>query len=123
MHVFLGRYRPRNLLLCGMTPGPNEWNADELQYLIKSYVDNLLRLYDHGVMVQTPKFPQGRLVRIILIAVCCDHPALCRVCGFGDHRKEEGFCSRCKISHKDLKTEAAMRNGIEFIPQIYNYFQ
>jgi hypothetical protein len=33
------------------------------------------------------------------------------VCGFGDHSKEEGFCSRCNISHSNLKTEAAMMNG------------
>jgi hypothetical protein len=93
-----------------MTP-EREFSADELQPFMEDYVDDLLNLYENGIVIQTPRFPNGRRVRIILIAVCCDHPAMCRVCGFGDHRKEEGFCSRCKISHKDLRTEAAMTNG------------
>jgi len=102
-----------------MTPGPKEWSADELQFLMKEYVDELLKLYDEGVMVQTPLFPQGRRVRIILLAVCCDHPAMCRMCGFGDHRKEEGFCSRCNIIHKDLRTQAAMSNGNHLFSTVY----
>lgn len=45
---------------------------------------------------------------MILVAVCCDHPALCKVCGFGGHRKEEGFCTRCHIKRSELKTRDAM---------------
>jgi hypothetical protein len=98
-------------MLHTITPGPTEFSADELQFVMKDYVDDLLELYDKGILIQTPAFPQGRRVRVILVAVCCDHPAMCRVCGFGEHRKEEGFCSRCEITHSDLKTEASMTNG------------
>ncbi len=55
----------------------------------------------------------GRRIRVVLVAVCCDHPAMCKMCGFGDHRKEEGFCPRCHLRHRDLRTEAAMsENGL-----------
>ena len=52
----------------------------------------------------------GQRVRVVLVAVCCDHPALCKVCGFGDHNKEEGFCPHCHISHKDLYMSAGMQD-------------
>jgi hypothetical protein len=54
----------------------------------------------------------GRRIRVILFAICCDHPALCRVCGFADHKHKRRFCTKCKIEHKDLKTEAGMMNGM-----------
>ncbi|KAG1718381.1 uncharacterized protein EDB91DRAFT_1240882 [Suillus paluster] len=33
---------------------------------------------------------------------------MCKVCGFADHSKSEGFCTHCHIPHADLKTEQAM---------------
>ncbi|KAH9917859.1 hypothetical protein B0H21DRAFT_827671 [Amylocystis lapponica] len=104
-------YQSRNLILCGLTPGPKELTADELQHFMKEYITDLLQLYNEGIILKTPLFPQGRRVRVILLAVCCDHPALCRMAGFGDHNTKEGFCSRCKIKHADLKTEADMTIG------------
>ncbi|KAA1479913.1 hypothetical protein DENSPDRAFT_789672 [Dentipellis sp. KUC8613] len=105
------KYRPRNLIIYGITPGPKEFSADELQYFMKNLVDDLIRLYEDGIFVKTPLYPQGQRIRVALIAVCCDHPAMCKVCGFGDHRKEEGFCSRCHIRHSQLRTKEAMTNG------------
>lgn len=88
------------------------------------FVDDLLLLFDHGVVIKTPGFPDGmwchsnqhiythaytgRRVRLVLIAVCCDHPALCRVCGFADHMTKTYFCTRCKIQHEHLTTEAGV---------------
>lgn len=102
------RYRPRNLLLYSITPGPKEFNSDQLQHFMKNYVDDLLELYDNGIFVKTPEHPNGRRIRVILVAVCCDHPAMCKVCGFGNHSKEEGFCTRCHIPKSKLATEDAM---------------
>ncbi|KAI0038536.1 hypothetical protein FA95DRAFT_1505463 [Auriscalpium vulgare] len=103
------KYRPRNLQLYGLTPGPKEFTSDELQVFMANYVTDLLKLYDEGIFIKTPLYPAGCRIRVILVAVCCDHPAMCRVCGFGDHRKEEGFCSRCHIAHKDLRSRAGMK--------------
>lgn len=113
-------------MLCGLTPGPKELHADPLQHFMAVFVDDLLMLFDHGIVVRTPGFPEGkcslfllqpriclliysgRRVQLILIAVCCDHPALCRVCGFGDHMTKTFFCTRCKIQHGDLATEPGL---------------
>ena len=53
------RYRPENLLLCGLTPGPKELTAEEMQRFLKDFVTDLLNLYDNGVMVPTPLYPEG----------------------------------------------------------------
>ncbi|KAG2344684.1 hypothetical protein BDR05DRAFT_838504, partial [Suillus weaverae] len=75
-------YCPHNLLLYGITPGPKELNADELQFFMKNYIDDLLWLYDDGIFIKTESYPEGCHVRVILVVVCCDHPAMCKVCGF-----------------------------------------
>ena len=105
------RYRPRNLIIYGLTPGPTEWDADEIQVFQRRFVTDLVNLYDNGVLIKTPLFPEGRRVRVALIAVCCDHPAMCRMCGFGDHRTEKMFCTRCTLTHRELNTEAAMKDS------------
>ncbi|THH29183.1 hypothetical protein EUX98_g5001, partial [Antrodiella citrinella] len=102
------RYRPENLLLCGLTPGPKELTSDELQFFMRAFVCDLLQMYDHGILVKTPAFPEGRRVRVVLVAVCCDHPALCRMCGFADHASKKNFCTKCKIHRKDLNTKSGL---------------
>ncbi|KAG0694055.1 hypothetical protein DFH29DRAFT_764462, partial [Suillus ampliporus] len=79
------RYRPRNLMIFGITPGPKEFNLDQLQHFMKNYIDDLLKLYDDGILIKTPGYPSGRQIRVILVAVCCDHPAMCKVSSFGGH--------------------------------------
>ncbi|KAG2133009.1 hypothetical protein DEU56DRAFT_914034 [Suillus clintonianus] len=69
------RYRPQNLMVFGITPGPKEFDSDELQFFMKNYVDNLISLYENGIVVKMPNYPNGRRVRMILVAVC----ALCHI--------------------------------------------
>jgi hypothetical protein len=107
------KYQARNLIICGITPGPKEFTSDELQFFLKIFVDDLIKLYEEGIIIATPEYPAGRRVRVILIAVCCDHPALCRVCGFGDHNHKASFCTKCKIKHNELRTEQSMTGGFE----------
>ncbi|GJE84480.1 hypothetical protein PsYK624_005560 [Phanerochaete sordida] len=98
------RYRTENLLLCGLTPGPHELSSDDLQHFMAAFVTDLLMLYDTGIIVKTANYPEGRRVRLILIAVCCDHPAMCRLCGFGDSGSGNHFCTKCKVKKEDLNT-------------------
>jgi hypothetical protein len=53
------RYRTENLLISAMTPGPTEPTAEQLQHQLKLIVDDLLLLYDYGILVKTPLFPNG----------------------------------------------------------------
>lgn len=46
-------------MVFGITPGPKEFDSDELQFFMKNYVDNLISLYENGIMVKTPNYPNG----------------------------------------------------------------
>ncbi len=61
-HLLLHRYCPENLLLCGLTPGPKELNADELQFFMKVFVNDLLKLYNHGILVKTANSPESKYI-------------------------------------------------------------
>ncbi|KAJ7862317.1 hypothetical protein B0H13DRAFT_1490827, partial [Mycena leptocephala] len=87
-----------NIILCGMTPGPKEPTAEQLQNYLKPIVDDLILLYDRGITVKGPGHSNGEVsvfrltsypfhligihVRVALVAIIADHPALCKLCGF-----------------------------------------
>jgi hypothetical protein len=64
-----GRYRPRNLLLTKISPGPHDETADEFQRSMAAVVTELLALYEEGIFVQTPKYTKGMSFRTQPITV------------------------------------------------------
>ena len=42
-----------------MTPGPQEPSTEQLQHLMALVVDDLIALYETGLFVNTPRFPEG----------------------------------------------------------------
>jgi len=52
-------YRPSNLIISSMPPGPTEPTAEELQSPLKLIVDDLLMLYKDGIVVPTMEYPNG----------------------------------------------------------------
>ncbi len=44
----------------GITPGPKELTADELQFVLEADIDDKVKLFEEGVLVPTPRFPQGK---------------------------------------------------------------
>ncbi|KAL4259480.1 hypothetical protein AB1N83_007669 [Pleurotus pulmonarius] len=107
------RYRAKNLMLACMTPGPNEPTAAELQQYLRIIVNDLLDLYDNGVIVCTPKYPQGRRIRVILLAIVCDHPAMCKVIGCADHGHKRAPCLKCHVTKEEMFTEKSLQNQFE----------
>lgn len=53
----------------------------------------------------------GRLCKVYCLADGCDHPALCRVCGFADHSHLTRFCPRCKVHRIDLCSIDGLTGG------------
>ncbi|KAL1940756.1 hypothetical protein VTO73DRAFT_7797 [Trametes versicolor] len=100
------RYRTANLLLTSILPGPKEQNPDELQRFMRPIVSDLLRLWRDGIMIKTPLYPEGRCVRVALIAVVCDKPAAHKMGGFGSH-SHTFFCTQDWITQSDKATSAA----------------
>lgn len=50
-------------------------------------------------------------MRVALVAIIADHPAMCKLCGFADHSHNEAPCTKCKVSKAELFTDKSLRNG------------
>ncbi|KZT50088.1 hypothetical protein CALCODRAFT_488967 [Calocera cornea HHB12733] len=55
---------------------------------------------------------QCRKVRVALLAAICDHPALCKLCGFGDQRHNTRPCTQCEISRVDMLSQGWKTEGV-----------
>ena len=53
---------------------------------------------------------KGICVCVVLVAVICDHPTMCKVCGFGDHRHKNLPCTKCEVNHELLFSEDSLAN-------------
>lgn len=95
-----------NLLLAGILPGPKEANFDQVHHYLCILVNKLLRLWTTGVIIRTPKYPEGCHVHVALVALVCDKPAAHKLGGFGSH-SHTSFCTLCWIKQADKGTEKA----------------
>lgn len=92
-------------------PGPKEADPDQVQHFLRILVNELLRLWTDGVKIITPKYPEGRLVRVALVALVCDKPAAHKLGGFGSH-SHTFFCTRCWIKQENKGSkESFTKNG------------
>lgn len=103
-------YRVANLILHGILPGPKEQDTDQVQRFARIWVNELLRLWETGFIVSTAKYPQGRIIRVILVCVICDKPAAHKLGGFGAH-SHTFFCTRCWIQQSQKASAAAYQHG------------
>lgn len=47
----------------------------------------------------------GRRVRVALIGIICDHPALCKMVGCADKKHNRSPCPVCTIGAEDLHSD------------------
>jgi hypothetical protein len=66
----LFRYQVGNMLITTMTAGPTEATADQLQHQVKIVVDDLEVLDTRGVLIKTPRFPQGSKCILLFDTQC-----------------------------------------------------
>ncbi|KIJ06688.1 hypothetical protein PAXINDRAFT_158658 [Paxillus involutus ATCC 200175] len=89
-----------NMGLDCILPGPKEQNPDQIQRFLRPIISDLLRLWRDGIKVPTESFPEGRLIRVVLVAVVCDKPAAHKVGGFGSH-SHTNLCTCCWITQAE----------------------
>ncbi|RPD53229.1 hypothetical protein L226DRAFT_548599 [Lentinus tigrinus ALCF2SS1-7] len=98
------RYKPENICLVAIIPGPKEPQVHQLNHLLRPLVDELLVLWNRGVLYTIEEASiaaQSYLVRAAVIPLVCDIPALRKAAGFAGHMASN-FCSFCKLRKKSI---------------------
>lgn len=98
-------------------PGPNEADVNQVHGFMKVLINELLRLWTHGVVIKMPRYPLGRLIRVILVAVVCDKPAAHKLGGFGSHAHRY-FCTKCWVEKEHKADADAFQHGGQLILSI-----
>lgn len=97
------RYRPENIFLAGIIPGPKEPSLEQINHFLKPLVDDLQVLWASGIYLsRTASRSAGRLVRAAMIPLVCDLPALRKVAGYAGHSHNKFFCSFCRLQKPDI---------------------
>src|ERR1700761_909997 len=52
-----------------LTPGPKEPTAEQLCKFNRLLVNDLIELYEHSIVMKTPQYPEGRRVKVALMAI------------------------------------------------------
>src|SRR5260370_35394320 len=60
-------------------------------------INDLLHLWEEGILVSTPKNPNGRQIHAVLLCIVCDVTAAHKLGGFGSH-SHMLFCPCCWIA-------------------------
>lgn len=97
------RYRPENIFLAGIAPGPKEPSLEQVNWILRPVVEQLKRLWTSGLRLsKTYEHPQGRLIHAALLPFFADLPALRRSLGFASHNARR-MCSYCLLPRKEIK--------------------
>ncbi|PIL35294.1 hypothetical protein GSI_02019 [Ganoderma sinense ZZ0214-1] len=96
------RFRPENICLLGIIPGPSEPSLHQLNHFLRPLVDEFLVLWHSGIrLTRTALHAGGRLVRAVIIPLICDLPALRKAAGFAGHSSNH-FCSFCLLKRSRM---------------------
>ena len=87
------RFKPENVFLVGIIPGPHEPRLTINSYL-QPLVAELNLLWKDGITVRAHGALTSEVYRAALLCVGCDVPAARKVCGFTGHASCKG-CSKC----------------------------
>lgn len=92
------RYKPENVYLMGIIPGPKEPSLEELDQFFVPLVDTLLVSYRDGIFYnRTYAYDRGRRVRSAVPLSVHDLPAARKFSGQASH-SARCFCSLCWLS-------------------------
>lgn len=93
------RYKPHNLFIYGFTPTPHEPKDTQLNHLLGPLMKELQDLWSGVRFSKSHHHPQGRTIKVALLPLIGDTPALRKVAGLASHSANL-FCAHCNL-HKD----------------------
>lgn len=94
------RYKPENMYLAGIIPGPKQPSLEHLNHYIRPLINDMVDSWERGInFSKTACYPTGRLARSAIVLAVCDLPAarhLACLAGTSSHF----YCSACNCYHK-----------------------
>jgi len=102
------RYKPENMYLVGIIPGPHEPTETAINHYLEPMVHDMEVLWGRGVRYsRTALYPDGRTVRAAIVIQVCDLPGSRQVAGLAAHSHHLHFCSVCNFKHTGDLTKVA----------------
>jgi hypothetical protein len=93
-------YKPENMYIAGIIPGPREPTLSELNHYMRPLMDDMVVAWEKGVhFSRTALHPTGRLTRSAVAASVNDLPAARKAAGFAGH-SSHFYCSVCQCWHR-----------------------
>jgi hypothetical protein len=97
------RYRPENMFLAGIIPGPKKPSLSDTNHSINRLVDVLREFFQPGILYsRTARHTHGCRVRAILVPVVADMPAPRQAVGFASPTATF-FCTLCNLKIQDIE--------------------
>lgn len=94
------RYKPENLYLAGIIPGPREPHQTELNHYLRPLIDDMSISWEQGVHIsRTALRPEGRTTRCAVFAAVNDLPGARKLAALAPPTSH-WYCSVCKCRNK-----------------------
>jgi hypothetical protein len=92
------RYKPENMYIAGIIPGPHKPSLTELNHYIRPLINDLHASWTRGVRFsRTALEPEGRLTRSAIVACVCDLQAARKLSQTSPPRSHF-YCTVCHCS-------------------------
>ncbi|VDB99907.1 unnamed protein product [Peniophora sp. CBMAI 1063] len=96
------RFRPENVYIAGITPGPNAPNMITISHILELLINVVSRYTSPGHHVPTFHHPQGMLIQLVLAPLIADIEAVRKTAGFMSHSANL-FCSFCDLPSQRIE--------------------
>jgi hypothetical protein len=97
------RYRPENMFLAGIIPGPKKPSLSDINHSINLLVDVLREFFHPGILYsRTARHTHGCRVRAVLVPVVADMLAARQAGGFASPTATY-FCTLCNLKIQDIE--------------------
>ena len=108
------RFKPENILIAGIIPGPSEPDHDEINSYLRPLVKELNSLWTEGFTMSHDG--KDVVVRAALLATVCGIPATAKIGGFVGHNSKNA-CWKCsKLFAYDKILKRVNFSGVELGP-------
>jgi Transposase family tnp2 len=98
------RYAPENMFPI-FTPGGREPTTEELNNLLRPFVDQLIAVYSDGIIIRMRQggFRTELDLRGMLAIIIADTPAAKKIGGFASHA-QRWFCHMCRLGREEMES-------------------